>query len=307
MAAVDLGSNSFRLLICQAFITPSGMQLRTIDTLREPVRLAAGLTPAKILDDAAFERGLDAIRRFGERLRGFSPGQVRAVATNTLRVARNAQKFVQQAQIALGFPIEVIAGVEEARLIYIGTSHEAPAVSGNRLVIDVGGGSSEFIIGKGYEPKLLESLYIGCVSHSIRFFPNGVIDPHASKEAELAARREVQVIKRRFSKSGWNQVIGSSGTARALADLIADNKLNGSHEKTTLDSFDKVGASVITLHGLKGLKRRILNFDHIDRVNLINLKDDRRPVLPGGLSIMLGIFDELGRSEEHTSELRHRT
>ena len=101
MAAVDLGSNSFRLLICQAFITPSGMQLRTIDTLREPVRLAAGLTPAKILDDAAFERGLDAIRRFGERLRGFSPEQVRAVATNTLRVARNAQKFVQQAQIAL--------------------------------------------------------------------------------------------------------------------------------------------------------------------------------------------------------------
>lgn len=302
MAAVDLGSNSFRLLICQAFITPSGMQLRTIDTLREPVRLAAGLTPAKILDDAAFERGLDAIRRFGERLRGFSPGQVRAVATNTLRVARNAQKFVQQAQIALGFPIEVIAGVEEARLIYIGTSHEAPAVSGNRLVIDVGGGSSEFIIGKAYEPKLLESLYIGCVSHSIRFFPNGVIDPHAFKEAELAARREVQVIKRRFSKAGWNQVIGSSGTARALADLIADNKLNGSEEKPALEPFDKGGAAVITLHGLKGLKRRILNFDHIDRVNLINLKDDRRPVLPGGLSIMLGIFDELGIDRMEVSD-----
>ncbi|NCU93674.1 MAG: exopolyphosphatase, partial [Burkholderiaceae bacterium] len=132
------------------------MQLRTIDTLREPVRLAAGLTPGKVLDDEAMERGLGAIRRFGERLRGFRPEQVRAVATNTLRVARNAQKFVQEAQVALGFPIEVIAGVEEARLIYIGTSHEAPAVSGNRLVIDVGGGSSEFIIGKGYEPKLLE-------------------------------------------------------------------------------------------------------------------------------------------------------
>ena len=302
MAAVDLGSNSFRLLICQAFITPSGMQLRTIDTLREPVRLAAGLTPAKILDDAAFERGLDAIRRFGERLRGFSPEQVRAVATNTLRVARNAQKFVQQAQIALGFPIEVIAGVEEARLIYIGTSHEAPAISGNRLVIDVGGGSSEFIIGKAYEPKLLESLYIGCVSHSIRFFPNGVIDPYAFKEAELAARREVQVIKRRFSKAGWNQVIGSSGTARALADLIADNKLNGSEERPALEPFDKGGAAVITLHGLKGLKRRILNFDHIDRVNLINLKDDRRPVLPGGLSIMLGIFDELGIDRMEVSD-----
>ena len=202
----------------------------------------------------------------------------------------------------MGFPIEVIAGVEEARLIYIGTSHEAPAVSGNRLVIDVGGGSSEFIIGKAYEPKLLESLYIGCVSHSIRFFPNGVIDPHAFKEAELAARREVQVIKRRFSKAGWNQVIGSSGTARALADLIADNKLNGSEEKPALEPFDKGGAAVITLHGLKGLKRRILNFDHIDRVNLINLKDDRRPVLPGGLSIMLGIFDELGIDRMEVSD-----
>ncbi|NCV04181.1 MAG: Ppx/GppA family phosphatase, partial [Burkholderiaceae bacterium] len=278
------------------------MQLRTIDTLREPVRLAAGLTPGKVLDDEAMERGLGAIRRFGERLRGFRPEQVRAVATNTLRVARNAQKFVQEAQVALGFPIEVIAGVEEARLIYIGTSHEAPAVSGNRLVIDVGGGSSEFIIGKGYEPKLLESLYIGCVSHSIRFFPNGTIDPYAFKEAELAARREVQVIKGRFSKSGWNQVIGSSGTARALSDLIADNKLNGSGEKSTLDPLDNSGAGVITLQGLKGLKKRLLDFDHIDRVNLINLKDDRRPVLPGGLSIMLAIFDELGIERMEVSD-----
>ena len=258
------------------------MQLRTIDTLREPVRLAAGLTPGKVLDDEAIKRGLEAILRFGERLRGFRPEQVRAVATNTLRVARNAQKFVQEAQIALGFPIEVIAGVEEARLIYIGTSHEAPAVSGNRLVIDVGGGSSEFIIGKGYEPKLLESLYIGCVSHSIRFFPNGAIDSHAFKEAELAARREVQVIKGRFHKSGWNQVIGSSGTARALADLIADNKLNGPEEKNGQDSTSSGLDGVITLQGLKGLKHRLLDFDHIDRVTLINLKEDRRPVLPGG-------------------------
>ena len=278
------------------------MQLRTIDTLREPVRLAAGLSPSKILDEEAMERGLNAIRRFGERLRGFKPEQVRAVATNTFRVARNAQKFVQEAQATLGFPIEVIAGVEEARLIYIGTAHEAPAVAGNRLVIDVGGGSSEFIIGKGYEPKLLESLYIGCVSHSIRFFPNGAIDPHSFKEAELAARREVQVIKGRFHKSGWNQVIGSSGTARALADLIADNKLNGHEEKNSQDPAGPGLDGIITLHGLKGLKRRLLDFDHIDRVNLINLKDDRRPVLPGGLSIMLAIFDELGIEKMEVSD-----
>ena len=132
MAAVDLGSNSFRLLVAQAVNTPSGTQLRPIDTLRESVRLAAGLTDTKLLDEEAYQRGLSAIRRFGERIRGFDPSHVRAVATNTLRVAKNAQKFVLDAQEALGFPIEVIAGVEEARLIYIGAAHEVPAVQGNR-------------------------------------------------------------------------------------------------------------------------------------------------------------------------------
>ena len=136
--------------------------------MRESVRLAAGLTENKLLGNDAYQRGLTAIRRFGERIRGFDPANVRAVATNTLRVAKNAQQFVEDAQQALGFPIEVIAGVEEARLIYIGAAHEVQAVQGNRLVVDIGGGSTEFIIGKGYEPKLLKSLYIGCVSHSMR-------------------------------------------------------------------------------------------------------------------------------------------
>ena len=185
VAAVDLGSNSFRMLVAQAVNTPSGTQLRPIDTLRETVRLAAGLTENKLLGNDAYQRGLIAIRRFGERIRGFDPANVRAVATNTLRVAKNSQQFIEDAQVALGFPIEVIAGVEEARLIYIGAAHEVQAVQGNRLVIDIGGGSTEFIIGKGYEPKLMESLYIGCVSHSMRFFPKGNIDAHAFKEAAL--------------------------------------------------------------------------------------------------------------------------
>ena len=167
VAAVDLGSNSLRLLVAQAVNTPSGTQLRPIDTLRETVRLAAGLTEQKILGNDAYQRGLAAISRFGERIRGFNPSNVRAVATNTLRVAKNAAQFVADAEKALGFPIEVIAGVEEARLIYIGAAHEVQAVQGNRLVIDIGGGSTEFIIGKGYEPQLMESLYIGCVSHSL--------------------------------------------------------------------------------------------------------------------------------------------
>ena len=223
VAAVDLGSNSFRMLVAQVVKTPSGTQLRPIDTLRESVRLAAGLTDNKLLGNDAYQRGITAIRRFGERIRGFDPANVRAVATNTLRVAKNAPNFIREAEEALGFPIEVIAGVEEARLIYIGAAHEVPAVHGNRLVVDIGGGSTELIIGKAYEPKLMESLYIGCVSHSLRFFPKGNIDSHAFKEAELAARREIQVISGAYLKYGWKQVIGSSGTARALAELIAEN------------------------------------------------------------------------------------
>ena len=286
VAAVDLGSNSFRMLVAQVVKTPSGTQLRPIDTLRESVRLAAGLTDNKLLGNDAYQRGISAIRRFGERIRGFDPANVRAVATNTLRVAKNAPNFIREAEEALGFSIEVIAGVEEARLIYIGAAHEVPAVHGNRLVVDIGGGSTELIIGKGYEPKLMESLYIGCVSHSLRFFPKGNIDSHAFKEAELAARREIQVISGAYLKSGWKQVIGSSGTARALAELIAENNFNGQPDGLT--------NGLITRDGLRAMKKHLLKYDHINQVELQGLKDDRRSVWPGGLAIMIAVFDELG-------------
>ena len=285
VAAVDLGSNSFRMLVAQVVKTPSGTQLRPIDTLRESVRLAAGLTDNKLLGNDAYQRGITAIRRFGERIRGFDPANVRAVATNTLRVAKNAPHFIREAEEALGFPIEVIAGVEEARLIYIGAAHEVPAVQGNRLVVDIGGGSTELIIGKGYEPRLMESLYIGCVSHSLRFFPKGNIDSHAFKEAELAARREIQVISESYLKAGWKQVIGSSGTARALAELISENNFNGQ-----VDGSD----GLITRDGLRAMKKHLLKYEHINQVDLQGLKDDRRSVWPGGLAIMIAVFDELG-------------
>ena len=286
VAAVDLGSNSFRMLVAQVVKTPSGTQLRPIDTLRESVRLAAGLTDNKLLGNDAYQRGITAIRRFGERIRGFDPANVRAVATNTLRVAKNAPNFIREAEEALGFPIEVIAGVEEARLIYIGAAHEVPAVHGNRLVVDIGGGSTELIIGKAYEPKLMESLYIGCVSHSLRFFPKGNIDSHAFKEAELAARREIQVISGAYLKYGWKQVIGSSGTARALAELIAENNFNGQPDGLT--------NGLITRDGLRAMKKHLLKYEHINQVELQGLKDDRRSVWPGGLAIMIAVFDELG-------------
>ena len=160
-------------------------------------------------------------------------------------------------------------------------------------MVDIGGGSTEFIVGKGYEPKLMESLYIGCVSHSMRFFPKGNIDSHAFKEAELAARREIQVISGAYLKSGWKQVIGSSGTARALAELISHNEFN-SHIDGLSMGHPAGGSGLITREGLKALKKHLLKYEHVSQVQLIGLKDDRRSVWPGGLAIMLAVFDELG-------------
>lgn len=286
LAAVDMGSNSFRLMIGRVdeIQTATGpvSQIFQVDALREPVRLAAGLTADKYLDQPARRRGVEALRRFGDRLREFSPDQVRAVATNTLRVAKNASEFLIEAENALGFPIEVIAGREEARLIYLGASHDAPACAGNRLVVDIGGGSTEFIIGHGYTAKLMESLYIGCVSHSRQFFPSGNVDEYAMKQAELAARREIQVLVRQYRSAGWKQAVGSSGTARALAELIELNGMN--------DNAQEHG---ITREGLERLKRALIKAENTNRVRLIGLKPDRIPVLPGGLSIMLGVFAEL--------------
>ena len=292
IASVDLGSNSFRMVVAQIVETPSGFQLRPVDTLRDSIKLAAGLDHEKNLDAEAFSRGINSIKRFGERLRNFSPMQVRVVATNTFRVARNAPKFISQAELALGFPIEVIAGQEEARLVYIGAAHGAPANSGNRLVIDIGGGSTEFIIGQGYEPKLLESLYIGCVSHSQKFFANGAVDEYNFKQAELAARQEIQIISKEFRKNGWDQVIGSSGTAKAIAELIS---LNGLDTENHLhpDPFGTEASGIITRQSLDALKSILIESEFVQNAKLIGLKPDRRQVLPGGLAIMIAAFDEL--------------
>ncbi|SDV48783.1 exopolyphosphatase [Chitinasiproducens palmae] len=286
LAVVDMGSNSFRLLVGRVYSTRAdGDEVRQVvplDALREPVRLAAGLTPEQHLDAAARRRGVAALRRFGDRLRGFAPEQVRAVATNTLRVARNASAFLAEAEHALGFPIEVIAGREEARLIYVGASYDAPPVAGQRLVVDIGGGSTELIIGTGHEPGPMESLYMGCVSHSRRFFAQGQVDARAFHEAEYAARQELASVAGQFRELGWEQALGSSGTARALAELIHVNALGGGSPQT----IDRAG-----LHALKAL---LIEAGHAGRTTLKGLKPDRVPVLPGGLAIMIAVFDELG-------------
>ena len=298
VAAVDLGSNSFRMVIARVIQSASGTQLQPIDTLRESVRMASGLSEDKRLDQKSMQRGLAAIHRFGDRLRGFNAKQVRAVATNTLRVARNADEFIHEAEKLLGFPIEVVKGREEARLIYIGASHDAPACDEKRFVLDIGGGSTEFIIGDGYEPKLLESLYIGCVSYSQNFFPGGLVDAHCFKQAELSARREIEAITGQFLKSGWKQSIGSSGTARAIAELIAQNGFNGPPHELPVDDM----GGLITKEGLLALKNSLIESVYIDRSTLLGLKNDRRPVLPGGLAIMLAAFEELGIERMEVTE-----
>jgi exopolyphosphatase/guanosine-5'-triphosphate,3'-diphosphate pyrophosphatase len=273
VAAVDLGSNSFRLQVGRVV----GNQIYPLDGLKESVRLAAGLTADKRLDEAAQKRGLDALARFGQRLRGFSSDAVRAVATNTLRVAKNADAFLQQAEAALGFPIEVIAGREEARLIYLGVAHTLPNPQTQQLVVDIGGGSTEFIVGRNIEPIALESLYMGCVSYSLKYFPGGKVDKRAFKEAELAARREVQAIVSAFSSIGWDEAVGSSGSAKSIVDLIEENGFS---------------AGGITREGLARLRDELIAVGDVNRLRLHGLRADRMPVLPGGLAIMSAVFKE---------------
>ena len=278
VAAVDLGSNSFRLQVGRVV----DGQVYPLDSVKETVRLASGLQADKTLDQASIERALAALSRFGERLRGFSPEGVRAVATNTLRVAKNAPSFLRQAEAVLGFPVEVIAGREEARLIFLGAAHSLPAAAHKRLVVDIGGGSTEFIIGKRFEPQLLESLYMGCVSFSNRFFPGGAIDKRSFREAEIEAAAEIEQIVGHYRAHGWKEAVGSSGSAAAISELLEQN------------GFNPGGVAGITGAGLLRLKTQLIKAGSIDALTLAGLRADRAPVLPGGLAIMLAVFDRFG-------------
>lgn len=288
LAAIDLGSNSFHLQVARVV----DRQIYPLDSLREVVRLGAGLTSEKRIDRATQARALEALARIGERLRGLPRGAVRAVGTNTLRVAKNAPQFLREARAALGFPIEVIAGREEARLIYLGVAHAMPRAAHNRLVVDIGGGSTEFIIGKGLDPLLTESLYMGCVSYSLAYFPEGRIEKSRFKRAELAARQELTGMAGVYRSAGWQEAVGSSGTARALASILLENGL---------------AEEGITLDGLERLKGLLLKHERADPDRIAGLRKDRAMVIPGGLAIMLSAFSELGIERMAVSEgaLRH--
>ncbi|MBL8518963.1 MAG: exopolyphosphatase [Betaproteobacteria bacterium] len=288
LAAVDLGSNSFHLEIARVVDD----HLYPLDAHKQTVRLGGGVTADKRIEAKTAARALDALRLFAERLRGLPPEAVRVVGTNALRMALNAKDFIREAEATLGFPIEIIAGREEARLIYLGVAHSLPAVPHNRLVIDIGGGSTEFIIGHALKPKLTESLYMGCVSFSNRFFPDGRADKKAFKQAELAARREIETITTRFQKVGWKETIGSSGTAKALAAIL--------HENGQSDG-------AITPGGLEWLRNQASKAGGFAHLELPGVRPERVPVLPGGLAIMTAIFEELGLKRMQVADTALRT
>ncbi|WP_028450293.1 MULTISPECIES: exopolyphosphatase [Chitinibacter] len=275
IAAVDLGSNSFRLQVARVV---EG-SLFPLDSLKETVRLGAGLDAHGCLSEEAIAELIAALTRFGERLEGLPPQCVRAVATNTFRVARNAAQFVPAAEAALGYPIEIIAGREEARLIYLGAAHSLPSTRERRLVVDIGGGSTELIIGSQYKSFRTESLQLGCVGWSMRYFPDGVITRERLEAAELAARGAFLPLVPDFHTSEWQRAIGTSGTARSLADILE------------LNDMSPLG---ITRAGMAQLRQLMLEAGHIDRIQLNGVRDDRRPVLAGGFAIMQAAFDMLG-------------
>jgi exopolyphosphatase/guanosine-5'-triphosphate,3'-diphosphate pyrophosphatase len=288
LAAVDLGSNSFHLQIGRVV----DGQIYPLDSVREVVRLGAGLTSDKRIDRASQAKALETLAKFAERLRGFPRAAVRVVGTNTLRVAKNAPQFLREARTVLGFPIEVISGREEARLIYLGVAHSLPAAAHRRFAVDIGGGSTEFIIGTGLEPELTESLYMGCVSYTLKYFPDGKVDKSRMKAAELAARQEVAGIAGAYRDAGWDEAVGSSGTARSMENILREQ------------GFAPEG---LTREGLERLRNLLIKHEKADPDKIAGLRPNRAAVLPGGVAIMSAVFDELGIESMKVSDgaLRH--
>lgn len=274
LAAVDLGSNSFRLHIGRH----DGEAVAVVASAREPTRLAAGLDQNGFLTSAAMERATAALERLGEVLQQYPLDAVRAVATNTLRIAQNAADFLPAAEKALGYPIEIISGEEEARLIYLGIANQLATPGERRLVIDIGGGSTELILGRGKEIERAESIGIGTVQQSMTYFPGGRIDAAGFEAAEMYARSRFEGVFAPHQQA-WRHVYGSSGTMRAIAEIIAKN------------GFGNRGFSRANMNALK---QRLIAFGQVSEIALDRWRPDRADSLVGGLAILLGLTAEMG-------------
>jgi exopolyphosphatase / guanosine-5'-triphosphate,3'-diphosphate pyrophosphatase len=275
LAAVDLGSNSFHMVVARH----AHGQVTIVDRLREMVRLAAGLDEQGRLSKDATDRALAALQRFGQRLRDMRAESVRVVGTNTLRKARRKAGFLERAREILGHPIEIISGIEEARLIYAGVTQTMPLEPGRRLVVDIGGGSTECIIGEGYEPRVLESLYMGCVALSLEHFPDGRIAEKRFARAVVACEVELEPIQLQFRALGWQHVAGSSGSVRAVGEALRELQ---------------PGLQAITREGMAALVDRLVSAGNVRAAGLTSITDERWPVFPGGLAILSAVFNSLG-------------
>jgi len=275
IAAVDLGSNSFHMKVARVV----DGELHVIDRLREMVRLGAGLREDKRLTRGAQERALDCLERFGQRLRSMPPGSVRVAGTNTLRQARDVEAFLMAGEQALGHPIEIISGMEEARLVYLGAAHGIAASKERRLVVDIGGGSTEVIVGEGFTPHQRESLHMGCVSMSRAYFGDELLNPKQMEKAVMAARLEMRPVQAAFKTADWQSAVGCSGSIRAVRDVVC------------AAGWSKGG---ITISSLLKLKKAMLEAGKLKKLDLEGLKEERKPVFPGGVAVLLGVFQALG-------------
>ncbi len=283
IAAIDLGSNSFHMIVARTVDD----QFQVVDRMREMVRLAAGLNKKNELSKEAIARAIECLQRFGERVAELPRGTVRVVGTNTLRMARNSQAFLEEAEAALGHSIDIISGYEEARIIYLGVSHGLDDDAEQRLVMDIGGGSTEFILGRRFEPLSMESLHMGCVSQSMRFFADGRITAKRMQAAEIAALQELESIQASYRKRGWQSAIGASGTILSIREIVSAQ--GWSDEGISADS-------------LRSLRHALIKAGHVDNLKLQGLSDDRRPVFPGGVSILCAAFEGLGLERIRVSE-----
>jgi exopolyphosphatase / guanosine-5'-triphosphate,3'-diphosphate pyrophosphatase len=288
LAAVDLGSNSFRLEIGRL----DHGQIQRTEYLKETVRQGNGLDSDRNLSRDAMQRGWDCLARFAERLSGFRKSQVRAVATQTLREARNRDDFLGPAREVLGFPIDVISGREEARLIYQGVAHLLPQSAERRLVVDIGGRSTELILGQRLEARVMESYRVGSVAWSMKYFPKGEFTPLAFERAGVAAKAILEESLDAYRRDAWDVAYGSSGTIGAVGDALAASGWP---------------AGTVSRAGLDWLLDRLLKAQSADRLKLDGIKEDRRPVIGGGISVLLAVFDLLGIDEMKSAQgaLRH--
>lgn len=273
IAAIDLGSNSFHLIVARW----DNGQLTLLDRLREPVRLGFGLQEDGSLSEDARERALACMERFGECLRAYPSRSVRIVGTKTLRSVRDSRQFLKEAEKRLGHPVEIISGDEEARLIYLGVAHCIEPGKGKRIVMDIGGGSTEVILGEGMKPLLKESLNMGCVAITKKFFMDGYVDEKLVARAVIACLQELEPVRDEFLEQGWSQVLGASGSIKAVARVC---EANGWSDGTiTIGSLEKIMSMYIE-HG---------NLD----AQIAGLSEDRQPVFLGGVIVLCALFDAL--------------